>query len=140
MDVDAGGRAVHVRARGRARHLPLHRVTVRRSSGATTAIEAVATVDGRAYTQGYDVIEHRDLETRYLYHPASTSVRGVDVTIAPGLKVGYVMGIGDEVPAGIAQLGASVTLLGEQDLAIGRPAASTTRSSPARARTPSATT
>ena len=82
-------------------------------------IEAVATVAGRQYTQGYDVIEHRDLETRYLFHPASTAVRGVDVTIAPGLKVGYVMGVGDEVPSGIAQLGASVTLLGEQDLASG---------------------
>ena len=45
--------------------------------------------------------------------------RGVDVAIAPGLKIGYVMGIGDDVPAGIAQLGASVTLLGEQDLATG---------------------
>ena len=82
-------------------------------------IDATATVGGRQYTQGYDVIEHRDLETRYLYHPAATTVRGVDVTIAPGLKVGYVMGIGDEVPSGIAQLGASVTLLGEQDLATG---------------------
>ena len=29
------------------------------------------------------------------------------------------MGIGDEVPAGIAQLGAAVTMLGEQDLATG---------------------
>ena len=47
-------------------------------------IDAVATVAGRQYTQGYDVIEHRDLETRYLYHPAATTVRGVDVTIAPG--------------------------------------------------------
>jgi hypothetical protein len=46
-------------------------------------------------------------------------VHGIDVAIAPGLKVGYVMGIGDEVPAGIAQLGASVTLLGEQELATG---------------------
>jgi LmbE family N-acetylglucosaminyl deacetylase len=82
-------------------------------------IDATATVGGRQYTQGYDVIAHRDLETRYLYHPASTVVRGVDVRIAPGLKVGYVMGIGDEVPSGIAQLGASVTLLGEQDLATG---------------------
>jgi LmbE family N-acetylglucosaminyl deacetylase len=82
-------------------------------------IDAVATVGGRQYTQGYDVIEHRDLETRYLYHPAATAVRGVDVRIAPGLRVGYVMGIGDEVPSGIAQLGASVTLLGEQDLATG---------------------
>jgi LmbE family N-acetylglucosaminyl deacetylase len=82
-------------------------------------IEAVAAVAGREYTQGYDVIEHRDLETRYLYHPAATSVRGVDVRIAPGLEVGYVMGIGDEVPAGIGQLGATVTLLGEQELAAG---------------------
>jgi len=82
-------------------------------------IDAVAEFDGREYTEGYDAIEHRDLETRYLYHAARTSVRGVDVAIAPNLKVGYVMGIGDEVPAGIAQLGAAVTLLGEADLARG---------------------
>ena len=82
-------------------------------------IEAVAALAGREYAQGYDLIEHRDLETRYLYHPAATTVRGVDVRIAPNLKVGYVMGIGDDVPAGIAQLGASVTLLGEQELASG---------------------
>src|SRR5207248_4433054 len=82
-------------------------------------IEAVATVAGRDYAQGYDVIEHRDLETRYLYHPATTEVHGVDVAIAPNLKVGYVMGIGDDVPAGIAQLGATVALLGEPDLARG---------------------
>jgi hypothetical protein len=82
-------------------------------------IEAVATVAGREYRQGYNVIEHRDLETRHLYHPSATLVRGVDVKVAPGLTVGYVMGIGDEVPAGIAQLGASVTMLGEQDLATG---------------------
>ncbi len=82
-------------------------------------VEAIATLDGREFTQGYDVIEHRDLETRYLYHPATIGVRGVDVAIAPNLTVGYVMGIGDDVPAGIAQLGASVTLLGEQDLASG---------------------
>jgi LmbE family N-acetylglucosaminyl deacetylase len=82
-------------------------------------IQAVATIAGRQFSQGYDVIEHRDLETRYLYHPAATDVRAIDVNIAPGLKVGYVMGIGDEVPAGIAQLGASVTLLGEQELGAG---------------------
>ena len=85
-------------------------------------IDAVAALPGdgvHEYREGYDAIEHRDLETRYLFHPAAIQVRGVDVKIAPALKVGYVMGIGDEVPAGIAQLGASVTLLGEQDLATG---------------------
>jgi LmbE family N-acetylglucosaminyl deacetylase len=80
-------------------------------------IQAVATADGRDYVEGYDVIEHRDLETRYLYHDATSRVRGVDVKIAPGLKVGYIMGVGDDVPAGIAQLGAQVQLLGAQDLA-----------------------
>ncbi len=82
-------------------------------------IEAVAQSGGREYREGYTTIRHRDLETRYLYTDAVTTVRGVDVRIAPGLRVGYVMGIGDDVPAGIAQLGAHVQLLGEQDLATG---------------------
>jgi len=82
-------------------------------------IEAVATVDGQTYRTGYDVIEKRDLETRFLYRAAAVSVRGLDVNIVPGLKVGYIMGIGDEVPAGIEQLGAAVTLLRETDLASG---------------------
>ena len=82
-------------------------------------IEAVAESGGREYREGYTTIRHRDLETRYLYKDAATTVRGVDVRIAPGLRVGYVMGIGDDVPAGITQLGANVQLLGEHDLATG---------------------
>ena len=35
----------------------------------------------------------------------------------PGLSVGYVMGVGDQVPPAIAQLGATVRLLDENDLA-----------------------
>jgi len=80
-------------------------------------IEAVASARGAEFREGYDVIEHRDLETRYLYHDAVSRVRGIDVKIAPGLKVGYIMGVGDDVPSGIAQLGAAVHLLDEKDLA-----------------------
>ncbi|MEO6213727.1 MAG: PIG-L family deacetylase [Vicinamibacterales bacterium] len=80
-------------------------------------IEAIATSGGRDYREGYAVINQRDLETRYLFRDAVATVRGIDVKIAPGLKVGYVMGVGDDVPAGIAQLGAEVTLLGAQELA-----------------------
>jgi LmbE family N-acetylglucosaminyl deacetylase len=82
-------------------------------------IEAVASSDGREYREGYAIIRHRDLETRYLYRDATASVRGIDVKIATGLKVGYVMGVGDEVPAGLVQLGVDVQLLGERDLATG---------------------
>jgi LmbE family N-acetylglucosaminyl deacetylase len=80
-------------------------------------IAAVATAGGHEYREGYDVIRHRDLETRYLYRPASVTVKGMDVKIPRGLKVGYVMGVGDDVPSGIAQLGAEVQLLTAQDLA-----------------------
>ncbi len=69
------------------------------------------------YREGYELIDHRDLEVRYLYRAATAEVRGVDVTTVAGLKVGYVMGVGDQVPLGLQQLGAQVTLLGERDLA-----------------------
>ena len=82
-------------------------------------VEAVAASGGREYREGYSTIRHRDLETRYLYRDAVASVRGIDVNIAPGLKVGYVMGVGDDVPSGLAQIGADVALLSEQDLATG---------------------
>src|SRR5688572_6156141 len=83
----------------------------------TYEIDAVA-IDGLGeYRQGYELIDHRDLEVRYLYREAQTTVRGVDVTTVSGLKVGYVMGVGDQVPMGLQQLGAQVTLLGERELA-----------------------
>ena len=64
-------------------------------------------------------IDQRDLEVRYLYRPSTATVRGVRVAVPKRLTVGYVMGIGDRVPEGIAQLGHSVTLLSERDLASG---------------------
>lgn len=83
------------------------------------SIQAEANVSGRLYRSGYDLIQHRDLETRYLYRDAVSQVRGLDVRIPPGLKVGYVMGVGDDIPAAIAQLGADVQLLERDDLASG---------------------
>jgi LmbE family N-acetylglucosaminyl deacetylase len=80
-------------------------------------LEAVATASGRRYAEGYEIIDHRDLELRYLYRRAAVDVRGVDVDVVPGLEIGYVMGVGDQVPAGIAQLGYPVTLLDENALA-----------------------
>jgi LmbE family N-acetylglucosaminyl deacetylase len=62
-------------------------------------VTAVVRSGGREYREGYVTIRHRDLDTRYLYRDAAASVRSVDVRVPPGLRVGYVMGIGDEVPA-----------------------------------------
>lgn len=94
-------------------------VTPGRLEAGPYEIEAVA-MDARPpyeYREGYELIDHRDLELRYLYREATTTVRGVNVSTVAGLKVGYVMGIGDQVPQALQQLGAEVTLLGERDLA-----------------------
>ena len=89
----------------------------RLEAGRTYTIEAVAEVGGEAYRLGYEAIKHRDLDVPYLYRPATTDVRAIDVEIAPDLQVGYVMGVGDEVPAAIEQLGADVQLLAADALA-----------------------
>ena len=43
----------------------------------------------------------------------------LDVTIAPNLVVGYIMGVGDQVPPAIEQLGATLRLIGPDELASG---------------------
>ncbi len=82
-------------------------------------VEAVATSSNQSYREGYELIDQRDLELRYLYRPSTVDVRGLDVTVLSNLKVGYAMGVGDQVPQGLTQLGAEVTLLGERELATG---------------------
>ena len=76
----------------------------------------VQTVAPPEYRSGYQVIDHRDLPLARLSVPARTLVRSVDVAALDGLSVGYAMGVGDEVPAAIEALGATVTLLDEAAL------------------------
>ncbi len=79
---------------------------------------ARATLHGttREYRAGYRTIDHRDLPLARLRHAARTLVRPVAVAPLDGVTVGYVMGVGDDVPAAIEALGATVRLLGESDL------------------------
>ncbi|MFN7945525.1 MAG: NEW3 domain-containing protein [Blastocatellia bacterium] len=82
-------------------------------------VQAVAEYAGREYTEGYQVIAHRDNEPRHLYRPATMSIRGIDVKVAPNLTVGYVMGVGDEVPKALEQIGVKVVMLDDNALASG---------------------
>jgi LmbE family N-acetylglucosaminyl deacetylase len=83
-------------------------------------IHAVATANGKAYTEGYYLISHRDNDQAVSYHTAVASVKGINVNVVPNLNIGYVMGVGDEVPAGLQQMGAKVQLLNTNDLSSGR--------------------
>ena len=80
-------------------------------------IAAAVAARGGDYRTGYRTIEHRDLRLARLWRPAQATVRSVDVAPLGGTRVGYVMGVGDEVPTGIEALGASVELLDEAALA-----------------------
>ncbi len=81
-------------------------------------IKAAATLNGETFREGFQTIAYHHIQTRYLFHPAQATVQALDVQVAP-VKVGYVMGVGDEIPTAIRQLGAELVMLEEQDLAEG---------------------
>jgi LmbE family N-acetylglucosaminyl deacetylase len=89
------------------------------AQGDFTATARVTGETGATSTQGYQVVEYTHIHRRQVVQDASVRLKALDVAIAPGLKVGYVMGAGDKVPEAIEQLGASVTLLGSTILASG---------------------
>ena len=83
----------------------------------TYTIQAVATHNGREYTEGYVTVTARDLGRFNLYRAAKHNVRGVDVKVAQSLRLGYVMGSGDDIPQSLELLGIRPDMLGPADLA-----------------------
>ncbi len=80
-------------------------------------IQAVAHVDGKDYTIGWQSIGYTGLRPYNQYKLAELRTRKVDVKLAPGLRVGYVMGTGDTVPEAIEALGITPHLLSSSDVA-----------------------
>jgi hypothetical protein len=89
------------------------------AAGKKYPVHIVAESGGQKYREGYQTITRRDLETRRLYAPAIAEFTGVDVRLPQGLKVGYIMGAGDEVPAALEQLGIKPQMLSANDVATG---------------------
>lgn len=85
----------------------------------TYPVTAVVTADGISSSMGYEVVEYPHIQRRLAPERAQTDVKVIDVRVAPGLRVGYIMGVGDRVPEAIAQLGAEVHLIGADELASG---------------------
>jgi LmbE family N-acetylglucosaminyl deacetylase len=82
-------------------------------------VDAVATIDAATFSRGFQAIEYPHTTRQHLFHEAATRLKVLDVRTTPGLSVGYIMGVGDEVPQAITQLGARVELLSSDDLAWG---------------------
>jgi hypothetical protein len=65
------------------------------------------------------VIEYPHISRYHIYDASDTTLKILDVKTTPNLLVGYVMGVGDQVPSAIEQLGAKVEMIGADDLAWG---------------------
>ena len=86
------------------------------------SLRAVATSPawlGERFTAGYEVIEYPHIQRRQVMKPAETSLKVIDVKTVPNLSVGYVVGVGDQVPAAIEQLGARLSFIEPEELAWG---------------------
>lgn len=85
----------------------------------TNVIRVEARAEGKTFEEGYRVIDYSHIERRHFFEPAEVRVRSFHVELPSGLKVGYVMGVGDEVPEAIEELGGRVTLLEAEELSGG---------------------
>ncbi|HEY3927846.1 MAG TPA: PIG-L family deacetylase [Candidatus Koribacter sp.] len=82
-------------------------------------IDAVFTSEGKTYTEGYTTVEREDLGTYYYYQPSIQKISEVAVKTQPDLKVGYLMGAGDDIPTTLQQLGIDVAEISPEELASG---------------------
>jgi LmbE family N-acetylglucosaminyl deacetylase len=80
-------------------------------------IRAVLESEGEKYSEGYTLVTREDLGSFYYYQPARQRVSIVDVQAPHDLKVGYIMGAGDDIPTVLKQVGMDVTLIPAEKIA-----------------------
>jgi len=83
------------------------------------AVITSAATGAEQFSVGYQEIDYPHVQRRQVIKAAETTFKVIDVKAAPNLKVGYVVGVGDQVPPAIEQLGAKVTFIDTNELAWG---------------------
>jgi len=83
-------------------------------------VRAVVTANGQTFDRGYEVIEYPHIRRYHIYENADATLKVIDVRTPANLTIGYVMGVGDQVPPAIEQLGAKVEMISPDDLAWGK--------------------
>jgi hypothetical protein len=82
-------------------------------------ITAIAQYGGRSYREGYHLTGYSGVRPYPFYRIATYHAVGVDVKTAPGLRLAFLPGTGDEVPKALDDLGLSVRILATSDLTRG---------------------
>jgi LmbE family N-acetylglucosaminyl deacetylase len=94
-------------------------VTPQNLAPAGYPVAPVVEYKDREYTQGYETVGYPGLRPYNYYRSGPYKLVGIDVKLAPGLKVGYVMGTGDDVPQSLESMGVNVHLLQPSDITTG---------------------
>ena len=81
-------------------------------------ISAEATIGSAMFSRDVQVVAYPHIQTHRLYWPATATAQVFDLKVAP-VKVGYIMGSGDQVPDAIRRMGVDVTMLDGETLATG---------------------
>jgi LmbE family N-acetylglucosaminyl deacetylase len=81
-------------------------------------IGAEVNIDGGVFSSDMKTLSYPHIQTHRFYLPARVSLDVLDLKIAP-VKIGYIMGSGEEVPEAIRQMGFDVTMLDAKELSGG---------------------
>ncbi|HET7621427.1 MAG TPA: PIG-L family deacetylase [Gemmatimonadaceae bacterium] len=72
---------------------------------------------GKTYGIGYVPVDYEHIRPRNMYRDAAIDIHAVDATLPPGLRVGYIQGVGDNVAPALRELGVPLTLIDPASLA-----------------------
>jgi LmbE family N-acetylglucosaminyl deacetylase len=81
----------------------------------TIAVEAASA--GERFATGYQAIQYDHIRTRRLFRPSVLTLNAVEVALPSPIAVGYIRGVGDNVPAALEALGIPVTEIDPANLA-----------------------
>lgn len=80
-------------------------------------IQAFIVSKGDTNNLSLDKIQYDHIPTQLYMYPALAKTNNIDIAIK-GKNIGYLMGAGDDVPAGLRQIGYNVTLLQDKDMTL----------------------
>jgi LmbE family N-acetylglucosaminyl deacetylase len=92
-------------------------VTPNATQAGAYTIDAVAHAGGKNYETGWMSVGYPGLRPYNQYKAAALRTRKVDVKLAHGLRIGYVMGTGDLVPEAMEGMGVMPHLLSASEVA-----------------------
>jgi hypothetical protein len=108
--------AVDLKTRGEKQDVQFKVFTAGLQEG-RAPVRAVLESEVNKYNEGYTLVTREDLGSFYYYQPARQRVSIVDVQVPHDLKVGYIMGAGDDIPTVLKQVGMDVTLIPAEKIA-----------------------